>query len=120
MKKEALQIYYSANKTDLDLLLKQVLNSQAFCGNVPIDLHRIKELLDTLKDNISFVVEFPYTDSHYRDCYYFYHSAKFENLPRETVRVHIFDNCIKNMDSLFIQAKFVALWKSECIYLVSN
>lgn len=105
MKKEALQIYYSANKTDLDLLLKQVLNSQAFCGNVPIDLHRIKELLDALKDNISFVVEFPYTDSHYRDCYYFYHSAKFENLPRETVRVHIFDNCIKNMDSLFIQAK---------------
>ena len=101
MKKEAIQIYYSSNKRDLDLLLKNVLQSQNFCGEVPINFSRINNLLKSLNDNLSFIVEFPYTDSHYRDCYYFYHAAKFENLPRETVRVHIFDDSIKSVDSLF-------------------
>lgn len=104
MNKEAIQIFYSTNKDELSLLLKKILQTPVFCGNIPVDFHRISNLLKALKDEISFVVEFPYTDTHYRDCYYFYHAAKFENLPRETIRVHIFSKSITDIHLLFSMA----------------
>jgi hypothetical protein len=104
MKREAIQVHYSADKNALDLLLKKVLQSPMFCGNMPVDFHRITKLLGALKDELSFIVEFPYTDSHYRDCYYFYHAAKFEDLPRETLRVHIFASSITSIESLCAMA----------------
>lgn len=104
MKKYTVQVQYATDKPSLDLLLRYILKLDLFCGDTLVDFERIAQLLDSLKDDISFVVEFPYTDSHYRDCYYFYYAAKFEKLSRETIRVHIFKNSIASIDSLFEKA----------------
>ena len=72
--------------------------------------------MDSLNDNLSFFVEFPYTDSHFRDCYYFYHAAKFVDLPRETLRVHIFDSSIVDVDSLFDNVSNEVVALSELYY----
>ena len=96
MKREVIQTLY-ADKTTVLSLIGNILKLGLFCGDSPVDLHRIDQLLKSLEDNLLFVVEYPYTDSHYRDCYYFYHAAKFDDLPRETLRVHIFSNAISNV-----------------------
>lgn len=55
-----------------------------------LDIQRINILLENLKDNLFFYIEYPYIDSHYRDTYYFYYSTKFRNYERNCVRIHIF------------------------------
>jgi len=51
---------------------------------------QIEKLSATLIDDISFVIEFPYVDRHYRDTYYSFHSSKFTEPGRDCIRVHIF------------------------------
>ena len=116
MEKRVIQVYHSANKSSLELFLRKILESQFFCGSIAVDFHRISTLLGSLNDNLSFFVEFPYTDSHYRDCYYFYHAAKFVDLPRETLRVHIFDSSIVDVDSLFDNVSNEVAALSELYY----
>ncbi len=71
-----------------DNLCEILLSSFYFLDS--IDLKRIELLLESLKDNLTFYVEYPYVDSHFRDTYYFYYSTKFHNYKRDCARVHIF------------------------------
>jgi hypothetical protein len=51
----------------------------------------IEKLLLQLRDDIWFVLEFPYVDSHYRDNYYAYYASKFKNVDRDCIRIHLFE-----------------------------
>lgn len=74
-----------ASKENLSDKLVKVLNFYE-----TLDIQRIENLLENLKDNLYLYIEYPYIDSHYRDTYYFYYSTKFRNYERNCVRVHIF------------------------------
>lgn len=51
---------------------------------------KIKNLLDSLIDDIQLEIEYPYVDSHYRDSYYLYYSRKLSDYKRDCIRVHLF------------------------------
>jgi hypothetical protein len=81
--------------------LRTILQTPQFCGEKLLDLRPIISLLNELNTNITFVIEYPYVDSHYRDTFYFYHSAKFEEYYRNCIRVHLFlDFFVESIDSL--------------------
>lgn len=67
------------------------------------NLFRIESLLNSIKNEITFVIEIPYIDKHYRDSYYFYFSQKLRIFDRDCIRVHIFDNVFTDLDSLETQ-----------------
>jgi len=54
----------------------------------------VDELTAKLKDNLTFIIECPYVDRHYRDTYYSYYSSKFVFTRRDCLRVHIFEGII--------------------------
>jgi hypothetical protein len=86
--------------------LKNILQTPQFCGKKLLRLSRISRLLWELNDNITFVIEYPYVDSHYRDTFYFYHAAKFEEYYRNCIRVHLFlDSYIDSFDSLLAMSE---------------
>lgn len=66
------------------------MQTPQFCGKNTIDLRQIRDLLEELEDNISYVFEFPYVDRHYRDTFYVYYSAKHEEFYRNCIRIHLF------------------------------
>jgi hypothetical protein len=90
-----------ATKADFLKILQTILKKPAFCDNAPLDLERIEILLKQFTDDISFVIEYPYIDKHYRDSYYCYHSAKFKKIARDCIRVHIFTGSLANTGELF-------------------
>ena len=98
---ETVTVVHADGKEKLLFSLNNILQQPAFCNNKPVAFQRIGKLLSSLNDNLSYIIEYPYIDSHYRDCYYFYHAAKFEKLPRETIRVHIFKDDVKSKEFLF-------------------
>jgi hypothetical protein len=83
---------------DLIPLLMDILEKEAFCGRKPPKLERIKNLLGALKDQVSFMLEYPYVDRHYRDTYYTFHSSKFVPTGRNCIRIHLFDGKIDDSD----------------------
>lgn len=60
----------------------------------------VERLTASLIDDISFLLEFPYVDRHYRDTYYSFHSSKFSERGRNCIRVHIFEGMI-DKDQIF-------------------
>lgn len=59
--------------------------------------------IDSLKDHLYVVVEFPYVDKMYRDAYYHYYSSKLGDYHRESIRlsffnVEIFDEDFRNAE----------------------
>jgi hypothetical protein len=81
--------------------LRDILQMPQFCDEQVIYFNLIARLLKTLEDNIAFVIEYPYVDRHYRDSYYCYHSAKFKELSRNCIRVHLFiDSSFNDVDAL--------------------
>lgn len=73
---------------------------QSLCLSDTFDTMRIEQLLAELKDNLFFYIESPYIDSHYRDTFYSYYSAKFNTYKRNCARVHIFsENVAENIDN---------------------
>lgn len=62
------------------------------------DFARVEKLLSKLKDGLSFYIEAPYIDSHYRDTYYSYYAAKFQNYERNCLRIHIFSESIESIE----------------------
>ena len=67
-------------------------------GEPPPLFTLINNLTDKLIDNITFVIEYPYVDRHYRDTYYSFYSSKFAFTNRDCLRVHIFEGTINNND----------------------
>lgn len=53
---------------------------------------RLKEHIDRLRNDISFIIEHPYVDKVYRDSYYGYYSSKMTIYPRDCIRLSIFKN----------------------------
>lgn len=70
-----------------------------------ISFDRIECLLNDLDNDISFLVEHPYIDKHYRDSFYFYYSSKFSNYSRFVARVHIFKGSIQNYTEMISNPK---------------
>lgn len=62
--------------------------------------NRIMSLLASIKNGLSFVIETPYIDKHYRDSYYFYFSQKLRAFKRDCIRVHIFDSEFTDLENL--------------------
>jgi hypothetical protein len=91
---------------DINVASKETLKENLFpLLNIPglngtnLNLFRLVERLqDTLIDDISFVIEFPYVDRHYRDTYYSFYSSKFGEIGRNCIRVHIFAGTIRKSD----------------------
>jgi hypothetical protein len=79
-----------ANKTTMPAKLLEILQTPQFCGEKLIYFKAITRLRYALKDEITYIFEYPYVDRHYRDTFYFYHSAKFEEFCRNCIRVHLF------------------------------
>lgn len=65
-----------------------------------ISFKRIENLLNDLESDISFLIEYPYIDKHYRDSFYFYYSSKFLDYTRFVARIHIFKGSVTSYDEL--------------------
>ncbi|MDR0663620.1 MAG: hypothetical protein LBF80_06035 [Spirochaetaceae bacterium] len=79
-----------ADKNSMLEKLREILQDSQFCGQKTAYLGAITELHKELKGEITYIFEYPYVDRHYRDTFYFYHSAKFEEFRRNCIRVHLF------------------------------
>ena len=90
----SLNISFS-NKKNLISNLFEILKDADFCGQEPAVYSRLQKLLDSLKDDVWFVLESPYVDRHYRDTYYSYYSSRFKKIGRDCIRVNIFHEMTK-------------------------
>ena len=61
-------------------------------------VQRIKEQLNTLRQDLKMVVETEYVDSVYRDSYYSYFSTKLKSYRRFCVRLSFFENIFSSID----------------------
>jgi hypothetical protein len=95
-----------SNKLSLANEITSILKSPYYCGDALPKLKRVNDLLNTLKDDISFVLEYPYVDRHFRDNYYSYHAAKFQKIGRNCIRVHIFQGLLENNESIITPDSF--------------
>lgn len=59
---------------------------------------QILPLLNQLIDNITFLIEYPYTDKVFRDSYYNYFSSKLYPYYRDCIRVSIFSGIVSEED----------------------
>jgi len=90
----------TASKNTLKEELFSLLKMPDFGGREPDLFRLVDNLIIELIENISFLIEFPYVDRHYRDTYYSFHSSKLKGIERECIRVHIFNKKV-NKDDVF-------------------
>lgn len=88
----------------------------AYSEDIRIDKH-IRLLLDRLKDEVTFISEFPYVDKVYRDSYYTYFSSKLKPYHRDCIRVSIFDGSI-DLDHYQDQTKYPDLYEKYLGFFV--
>lgn len=88
MKHSVITVRTFSDSVSLIECIKELLNKKALIETV--DTSRIDDLIKSLTGDISFVLEWPYTDAQYRDCYYMYYANKFNDYSRDAVRVHLF------------------------------
>jgi len=101
MHNKFINIDFASSRDVFMAKLKEIMQTPQFCGDKAIDFGRIDKLTGELEDNISYVFELPYVDRHYRDTFYFYHSAKHEEFYRNCIRIHLFmDVSISKYDDL--------------------
>ena len=60
----------------------------------------IGEYLDAFKDDLYFLIEYPYVDKVYRNSYYHYYASKHSAYQRDCIRVSIFSEKIESGDFL--------------------
>ncbi|MFA6857854.1 MAG: hypothetical protein WCR31_11660 [Treponema sp.] len=97
---KSIDVDFAGNKKEAKDHLFSIMQSESFCGKKVFNYIRIEMLFSSFRDDLSYIIEYPYTDAHYRDCYYCFYAAKFETLPRETIRVHVFSSYITSVESL--------------------
>ncbi|MBN7814217.1 hypothetical protein [Algoriphagus pacificus] len=88
----------ATDKDDLGGLLINLLNSKF--GIAPIDAEEnyktnLLPHIENLKDELWFLVEYPYVDKVYRDSFYNYYSSKLYSYKRDCIRVSIFSQEIQ-------------------------
>jgi len=52
---------------------------------------KFQKYLSALRDDLVLVAEHPYTDKVFRDSYYHFHAAKYRSIPRNCMRVFLFE-----------------------------
>lgn len=75
---------------DILALIKEIYKKQ----DIDVENH-IATLIESLKDEIFFCIEYPYVDKFYRDTYYTYFSSKHNEYPRDCIRVSLFETPIE-------------------------
>jgi hypothetical protein len=85
-------------KDDLLPKLQSILKRKAFCGQESPEIEQLETFLEKFNDAVRFVIEFPYVDRHHRDTYYSFYSAKFNEIGRNCIRVHLFEEEITEAD----------------------
>ncbi len=78
---------------------------------------KLNEFLTSLKKDIYIIFEFPYVDKSYRDSFYSHYSSRHSDLPRNAVRISLFDTEVKTED-IFESKKIVEIQKSYLGYFV--
>jgi len=56
----------------------------------------LNKYLKELRDDLNFLIEYPYVDKPYRDMYYFYYSTKHGEINRNCIRISIYSNNIEH------------------------
>jgi len=101
MNNQFIRIDFAGSRDIFKVKLKEIMQTPQFCGDKAIDFGRIDKLTEELEENISYVFDYPYVDRHYRDTFYFFHSAKHEEFYRNCIRIHLFtDFFITKSDDL--------------------
>ena len=54
-------------------------------------VRRLQIHIDRLRDDVNFIIEYPYVDRVYRDSYYSYFSTKMTVYPRDCIRLSLFE-----------------------------
>lgn len=72
-------------------LMSKVYANDSAAWKRALDL-RLQPILSDLRDDIVIIIENNYVDKFYRDSYYFYFSSKAESVPRNCIRLSLFDN----------------------------
>jgi hypothetical protein len=61
---------------------------------------KLNLLMDSLRDDLTIIIESPYIDKFFRDSYYNYFSSKHLKMDRDTIRINFFEEKIKEEDLL--------------------
>lgn len=91
---------WPVNKSELISKLQSILKLTEFCGQESPRNEQLELFLKRFNDEVWFVIEFPYVDRHHRDTYYSFYSAKFNEIGRNCIRVHLFEKEITEADLL--------------------
>jgi hypothetical protein len=75
---------------DILALIKEVYSKK----DVEVESY-IANLIEPIKDEMFFCIEFPYVDKFYRDTYYTYFSSKHNGYHRDCIRVSLFEMAIE-------------------------
>jgi hypothetical protein len=84
--------YVISSSNDIEEILIESVR-EYFLREVSEDLdmeRAIGEFLDGLREDLCFIVEYPYVDKVYRDSYYSYYASKHSAYQRDCIRVLIF------------------------------
>lgn len=103
------------NKTELAGELVPIIETHFHVSSIiAINIvNSLKEYIDRLRDDISFIIEHPYVDRVYRDSYYSYYSTKMTLYPRDCIRLSIFENVLDpdlfrdQLDREILQKKYL-------------
>lgn len=60
--------------------------------NLHNPISRVKQLLNTLREDLVVAIEYEYVDATYRDEYYHYYATKFASLKRDSARMSFFES----------------------------
>lgn len=95
------QYIYICEKTSLELLLVDVMSDSFRLDPsiLPSQINRsLKLFINSLRDDLWFLVESPYVDKIYRDSYYLYYSSKYGRYSRDCIKVSLFEGKIESSD----------------------
>ena len=117
-----MDVYITTDKnytTDLPPIIKKEfdLTNKTAEDVVTHEIYGLKNHIDQLKDNCSFLIETNYIDKVYRDSFYHYYSSKLNICKKNCIRISIFDGVIKAVD-FRDKTKFNDLKKSYLGFIV--
>lgn len=97
------------NKADLLLKYQQILTHyyHLSSGNSAFNnsITKFTDLVNSIIDDVTFIIEWPYVDKMYRDTYYHYYASKKHKYSRVSVKVSIFKGKVEN-DLFFDYANY--------------
>lgn len=111
--------YAIATSNDIEEILVESIK-EYFLRDVSEDTDMEKaigEFLDGFRDNLHFIIEYPYVDKVYRDSFYSYYASKHSAYQRDCIRVLIFDKK-STIQEFSKPAKHLSLQKNFLGYFI--